>query len=216
MNSAKVVVHEMPRSGEMALACSEMPIPQYLSNGMLPPGSYLADLDGCSVFLGHDCTIDEAESRFVAAFPESVTRPILWLEFQRLRAISHRGVKCATFYISGAFVTTVTDPKDIFVVLTIPGNELVSLPALDQWLLNKLFNGGGWEFGTQLPLEVCTELSRPYNSENEHFEITQIEYLHNRWKAGSPLPNDIDGGYLEIYDCEGGTQLDEIFSTVTN
>lgn len=187
-----------------------MALPAFNADGLLPPGTYLGDQDGEQVFLGHDCTVVEAEARFVAAFPNSLTRPSLWRQFQNYRTVAHVELECVTIYVSGEFVTDVEDPTHIHIALIIPRVELQKLTSGCQWQLDMLFNGREFEFGTAQSLTVTTDFCRTTGDDDLHFDAAQVELMHSRFVAGSPRSDDDEGGYLEIFECEGGSPIDAI------
>jgi hypothetical protein len=86
-----------------------MPIPAFNERGWLPEGI-------------HDCTLDEAGSRF-GFFQQSDRRPHLWQKFvEFLGEVKPTGL-VKHVILDGSFVTSKPDPNDIDLLLIVDTNH---------------------------------------------------------------------------------------------
>ncbi len=181
-----------------------MPIPSFRGDGFLPPGSVFADVDGDPIYLGHDTTADEIESRLVGGFPQSLTRPALFRELAHLRRLAMQYLDCILLIISGDFVTSRNDPESILVVLDVPGGELENLDADAHWLFTRVFDSQEWTLTDAADLKVQTGIVRAYPPGHVKHEIGITEQKLQRYMAGSPTPETRAAGYVQVLECEGG------------
>lgn len=205
-----------PRLGVGGLASATVAIPAFDPDGLLPVGEPFDEVDGKSIFRGHDCEQAEAKNRFVVAFGESLTRPALWQQYENLVSFVEQYFDCFLVLLSGQFVTDVGDPEDLYVVFELPGQAIEALPGLLQWQLNFALNSQERSFAEHpsMDLTIHVGLVRAYPPGSSKFDVGNAERLVERHIASSPRGDSIDGGYLEILRCEGGlTDADAIFES---
>jgi len=122
---------------------------------------------------------------------------------QRLELAKNFGLDCVLIIISGAFVTDMENPEDVYVILDVLGEVLDKLDGNSTWQFDFTFNAGEHRFGDDSELNVQTGLIRAYPPGHRKFEMGHAERSTQPHMAAQPLPGR-NGGYLEILECEGG------------
>lgn len=177
-----------------------MAVPAFGNDGMLPRGAVYGKADtGDEIYYGHSTTLEEISTRFVDAFPLSVTRSLLFRELHMLLEVVSSRLKWFSLWVSGAFVANVDNPKKIFVVLDTPGRHLADIAPHDGWLLGRLFTDATFcidEYDEEFVLH--TALRRAFPPGHLRYDVGYAEEMVTRDLAGHPY-NDSEGGYLEIW-----------------
>lgn len=211
------------RQGECAsqshrLRCAPMAIPTFGQDGRLPLGPPLLNDDGneLGAHEGHQCSLAEVKTALVDKYSLSQTRTVLFRELEKLVGVATDFLGLAGIWISGAFVVDVENPKDIFVVLDVPGLLFGSIRSQDRWVLGRVFDNGVLVLGDNDELRVETGLCRAFPRTHPAYELGWAERLVNREMAGKPFA-DAPGGYLELFHVEGGydnySTIGELFAT---
>lgn len=137
-------------------------------------------------------------------FTETATRQALHHEMTQMVSFVCELVPCALFFLSGAFCTDVTDPKDLHLALVLPPSAVDALTGRDHWLLHRLFDDREALFGGAEEFRLTTELAVAYPVGHHRYEDAISRLAALRRVASFPLDDDRLAGYLQFPACEGG------------
>ena len=190
-----------------------MPIPGFIpDDGMLPEGQALGMYEDEPITWGWPCTAQDIESRFVTAYTGSLSRAALHHHCEQLIQLARSTLQCIRILVSGAFVTDITDPYDIHIVLNALGGDIDNLGGPDRLLIDYLFDSQTHYFGESDSLQITTDFARTYPNDHPKFEVGAAEMMMGRLHAEVPVSGQRIAGYLEFFDCaEGGEATHEVF-----
>lgn len=191
-----------PAALPIVYRCRLVALPDFNEGGLLSVGEKLGEYNGVSVFGGHDTTPTEVRDRFVAAFPESWSRPALHREGNQFIMVARSLIPTALFYVWGDFVTDDRDPMNIGVTLVVTDHDAQELSGSTVWLLNKLFNSRADHF-TDYDLTIYTEWCRRLPEGHHQFDDGQQDWLHKCYLASRPPETTEPRGYAELLHGEG-------------
>lgn len=180
---------------------ADVTIPAFNNQRVLPSGRELVQVEDRRVFLPHECDLVEIEDHFVNAFPDSVTRRVLFDELNQFLAVAKDNIDCFWFHVSGEFVAGGENPDSILLIVDAAAKEFEEFDKKKLWFLYRFFNSE-YTFGPEDDFTVQTRLVRAWPRGHVNHEGSHYKRLLALMRASYPIP-DIEGGYIALTECEG-------------